>query len=174
MMTSRLLPLALNQQTLSNNHPIQQQANTPSTAILQTPLTTQSTASERPQLQTLLSAADIYFRFCHSQPYSLFHEATFRQRLADDSLPTYLLWGFLSAARRYSSLSDSQGNTADDASTYAAKAWECIDLPWSGSAPPQKVLTVVQTIILIVSTEVPGELCKNPCSISAISDISIV
>ncbi|CAJ0542659.1 Ff.00g001890.m01.CDS01 [Fusarium sp. VM40] len=145
----KLLPLALNQQTLSNNHPIQQQANTPSTAILQTPLTTQSTASERPQLQTLLSAADIYFRFCHSQPYSLFHEATFRQRLADDSLPTYLLWGFF------------QGNTADDASTYAAKAWECIDLPWSGSAPPQKVLTVVQTIILIVSTEVPAGLCNQ-------------
>ncbi|KIL87407.1 hypothetical protein FAVG1_09113 [Fusarium avenaceum] len=157
----KLLPLALNQQTLPNNHHTHQQANTPSTAILQTPLTTQSSTSERPQIQTLLSAADVYFRFCHSQPYSLFHEPTFRQRLADDSLPTYLLWGFMSAARRYSSLSDSQGNTADDASTYAAKAWECIDLPWSGSAPPQKVLTVVQTIILIVSTEVPAGLCNQ-------------
>ncbi|WZH49698.1 fungal-specific transcription factor domain-containing protein [Fusarium acuminatum] len=148
-------------QTISNNHPTQQQANTPSTAILQTPLTTQSTVFERPQLQSLLLAADVYFRFCHSQPYSLFHEPTFRQRLADDSLPTYLLWGFLSAARRYSSLSDNQDNTADDASTYAAKAWECIDLPWSGSAPPQKVLTVVQTIILIVSTEFPAGLCNQ-------------
>ncbi|KAF4998896.1 hypothetical protein FGRMN_2827 [Fusarium graminum] len=156
----KLLPLALNQ------HPppckrTHHQANTPSPALLQTPLTIPPIVNERPQLNSLLFAADVYFRFCHSQPYSLFHEPTFRQRLADDSLPTYLLWGFLSAARRYSSLPDTQTSTADDASSYAAKAWECIDLPWTGTAAPQKVLNVVQTILLIVSTEVPAGLCSQ-------------
>ena len=128
------------------------------TAILQTPtpLTVQSPVLDRPQSRSLSFAADIYFRFCHSQPYALFHEPTFRQRLADDSLPSYLLWGFLSAARRYSSLPVQQPNCADDASAYAAKAWECMDLPWHASASAENVLTVIQTIILIVSTEVPG------------------
>ncbi|RFN47158.1 putative transcriptional regulatory protein pb1a11.04c [Fusarium flagelliforme] len=131
------------------------------TAILQTPtpLTVQSPAPDRPQSRSLSFAADIYFRFCHSQPYALFHEPTFRQRLADDSLPSYLLWGFLSAARRYSSLPVPQPNCADDASVYAAKAWECIDLPWHASPSAENVLTVIQTIILIVSTEVPAGLC---------------
>ncbi|RBR15914.1 uncharacterized protein FIESC28_07116 [Fusarium coffeatum] len=134
--------------------------STPS-AILQTPtpLTVQSPVPDRPQSRSLSFAADIYFRFCHSQPYALFHEPTFRQRLADDSLPSYLLWGFLSAARRYSSLPVPQPNCADDASAYAAKAWECMDLPWHASASAENVLTVIQTIILIVSTEVPAGLC---------------
>jgi hypothetical protein len=109
-------------------------------------------------LQSLIFAADIYFRFCHSQPYSLFHEPTFRQRLSDNSFPSYLLWAFLSAARRYSTFPVAQLDCADDASAYAAKAWECIELPWTGSASPEKVLTVIQTIILIVSTEVPGKI----------------
>ncbi|KAF5662717.1 transcriptional regulatory [Fusarium heterosporum] len=157
----KLIPLALNQQPPPSNKRTHQQANTPSPAILQTPLTIPPIITERPQLSSLLFAADVYFRFCHSQPYSLFHEPTFRQRLAEDSLPTYLLWGFLSAARRYSSLPDTQTRTADDASSYAAKAWECIDLPWTGTAAPQKVLNIIQTILLIVSTEVPAGLCSQ-------------
>ncbi|KAF5682495.1 transcriptional regulatory [Fusarium circinatum] len=30
---------------------------------------------------TLSTAADLYFQYCHNQPYSLFHEETFRHRL---------------------------------------------------------------------------------------------
>ncbi|KAK2474349.1 hypothetical protein H9L39_14309 [Fusarium oxysporum f. sp. albedinis] len=149
----RLLPLATSQQP--PNKRTHYQANTPAPVLLQTPSTIQSHANERPQPSSLLFAADVYFRYCHSQPYSLFHEPTFRQRLADDTLPTYLLWGFLSAARRYSSLPVTQVNCPDDASSYAAKAWESIELPWTGNAPAEKILTVIQTIILIVSTEVP-------------------
>ncbi|KAF5551666.1 transcriptional regulatory [Fusarium mexicanum] len=155
----RLLPLVTSQQPPSKR--THYQANTPGPVLLQTPSTIQSNASERPQPSSLLFAADVYFRYCHSQPYSLFHEPTFRQRLADDTLPTYLLWGFLSAARRYSSLPVTQVNCSDDASSYAAKAWETIELPWTGNAPAEKILTVIQTIILIVSTEVPAGLCTQ-------------
>ncbi|TXC03125.1 hypothetical protein FocTR4_00015443 [Fusarium oxysporum f. sp. cubense] len=155
----RLLPLVTSQQP--PNKRTHYQANTPAPVLLQTPSTIQSHANERPQSSSLLFAADVYFRYCHSQPYSLFHEPTFRQRLADDTLPTYLLWGFLSAARRYSSLPVTQVNCPDDASSYAAKAWESIELPWTGNAPAEKILTVIQTIILIVSTEVPAGLCSQ-------------
>nr|RBQ96011.1 hypothetical protein FVER53263_08576 [Fusarium verticillioides] len=54
-----------------------------------------------------------------------------------------------------------QVNCSDDASSYAAKAWETMELPWTGNAPPEKILTVIQTIILIVSTEVPAGLCTQ-------------
>ncbi|KAL9562312.1 hypothetical protein ACKAV7_013395 [Fusarium commune] len=155
----RLLPLVTNQQP--PNKRTHYQASTPAPVLLQTPSTIQSHANERPQPSSLLFAADVYFRYCHSQPYSLFHEPIFRQRLADDTLPTYLLWGFLSAARRYSSLPVTQVNCPDDASSYAAKAWESIELPWTGNAPAEKILTVIQTIILIVSTEVPAGLCSQ-------------
>ncbi|VUC26577.1 unnamed protein product, partial [Clonostachys rosea] len=127
--------------------------------IAQTPSRAQLLEADRPQIHTLRFAADVYFRFCHNQPYSLFHEATFRQGLADDSFPPYLIWAFLSAARRYSSLSVTPLDSADDASTYAAKAWECINLPWTGSAAPHEVLSVIQAIVLIVSTENPAGLC---------------
>ncbi|WXC60069.1 hypothetical protein SNK03_005923 [Fusarium graminearum] len=156
----KLLPLVENRSAESTRRSLDQ-VNTPATAILQTPSTIQSQASDRPQLQALIYAADIYFCFCHSQPYSLFHEPTFRQRLADNSLPSYLLWAFLSAARRYSTFPVAPLNCADDASAYAAKAWECIELPWSGSDSPEKILTVIQTIILIVSTEVPAGHCTQ-------------
>ncbi|KAG9496190.1 hypothetical protein J7337_012771 [Fusarium musae] len=36
-----------------------------------------------------------------------------------------------------------------------------MELPWTGNAPPEKILTVIQTIILIVSTEVPAGLCTQ-------------
>ncbi|RGP61092.1 transcriptional regulatory [Fusarium longipes] len=144
----KLLPLVEHQTVVPNKRTLDS-AHTPSTAILQTPSTIQSPSLDRPQYQSLVFAANIYFSFCHSQPYSLFHEPTFRQRLADDSLPSYLLWAFLSAARRYSTFPVAEPNCADDASAYAAKAWECIDLPWTGSVSPDKVLHVIQTIILI-------------------------
>ncbi|KAF4963728.1 hypothetical protein FSARC_8276 [Fusarium sarcochroum] len=116
----------------------------------------QSPEVERPQLHTLLFAADVYFRFCHNQPYSLFHEPTFRRRLKNDSLPDYLVWAFLSAARRFSSLPVAQLKSVDDASVYAARSWEFIKLPWDGTASPEEIVAIVQSIILIVSTENPA------------------
>ncbi|KAL2205948.1 hypothetical protein CC79DRAFT_1369386 [Sarocladium strictum] len=118
-------------------------------------------SSELPQLQTLLFAADVYFRFCHNQPYSIFHEETFRRRLTLGELPTYLVWAFLSAARRYSSLPITQMGSRDDAAGYASRAWECIDLPWNTVPSPEEALHVCQAIILIVGTENPAGLCSQ-------------
>lgn len=110
-----------------------------------------------PPIETLLFAADVFFRFCHNQPYSLFHEATFRQRLVSGELPSHLVWALLAAARRYSSLPNLQLNDPDDAQLYAKKAWECMKLPWNGGVSDEEVVPILQAIILIVNVEHPCE-----------------
>lgn len=116
-------------------------------------------------VHTVLFAADVYFRFCHNQPYSLFHEATLRHRIATGDLPEHQLWALLAAARRYSTLPDLQLNAADDAMFYVKRAWGCLKLPWSGMSGDEEVVQVIQTIILLVSIEHPGEsLSFNPYS----------
>ncbi|KAH7268504.1 fungal-specific transcription factor domain-containing protein [Fusarium solani] len=114
-----------------------------------------------PPIETLLFAADVFFRFCHNQPYSLFHEATFRQRLVSGELRPHLVWALLAAARRYSSLPNLQLNDPDDAQFYAKKAWDCMKLPWSGGVSDEEVVPILQTIILIVNVEHPSGLCAS-------------
>ncbi|KAJ4215041.1 hypothetical protein NW759_010070 [Fusarium solani] len=116
-----------------------------------------------PPIETLLFAADVFFRFCHNQPYSLFHEATFRQRLVSGELRPHLVWALLAAARRYSSLPNLQLNDPDDAQFYAKKAWDCMKLPWSGGVSDEEVVPILQTIILIVNVEHP---CKSAGALS--------
>lgn len=108
-------------------------------------------------MHTLLFAADVFFRFCHNQPYSLFHEATFRRRLAAAELPQHQVWALLAMARRYSSLPDLQLSASDDAIFYARRAWECIDLPWGGTARDEETVQIIQSIIIIVGIEHPGK-----------------
>ncbi|KAH7140254.1 fungal-specific transcription factor domain-containing protein [Dactylonectria estremocensis] len=112
-----------------------------------------------PPIHTLQSAADVYFRFCHNQPYSFFHEPTFRRRLASGKLPDHLAWALLSAVRRYSALPDLALRSEDDATVYATRAWECLELPWAGAPSDEEAVAVVQTIILIVCTEHPAGYC---------------
>ncbi|KAH7016758.1 fungal-specific transcription factor domain-containing protein [Ilyonectria destructans] len=114
-----------------------------------------------PPIHTLLFAADVYFRFCHNQPYSLFHEPTFRSRLVSGTLPAHLVWALLSAARRYSTLPYLYLKSEDDAMVYARRAWECLKLPWNGSVNDEEVIPVIQTIVLIVNTEHPAGHCGS-------------
>lgn len=116
-----------------------------------------------PPTRTLLFAADVYLRYCHNQPYSLFHEPTFRQRLVSGELSKHLVWAILSSARRYSSFPDLQVNASDDAMSYASKAWEALKLPWNGGQSDEEVVSVLQTLSLIVNIEHP---CKYRSSSS--------
>lgn len=115
-----------------------------------------------PPTHTLLFAADVFFRYCHNQPYSLFHEPTFRQRLLSGEVPNHLVWAMLSAARRYSSFPDLQINASDDAMFYASNAWKALKLPWNGGRSDEEVVSVLQTLILIVNIEHP---CKHHFSL---------
>ncbi|KAK4505483.1 hypothetical protein PRZ48_003446 [Zasmidium cellare] len=45
---------------------------------------------------------DVYFEHNHNQPYSYFHETTFRRRFDDGCVPEYLMLAFIATACRFS------------------------------------------------------------------------
>ncbi|VUC32646.1 unnamed protein product [Clonostachys rosea] len=114
-----------------------------------------------PPVHTLLFAADVYFRFCHNQPYSLFHEATLRHRLASGQVPTYLAWAILAAARRFSSLPDLHESISEDPLSLTKLAWDSLDLPWEGAKNDQEAVAIIQTIVLLVNIEHPAGNCAS-------------
>lgn len=110
-----------------------------------------------PSAHILLFAADVYFRFCHNQPYSLFHEGRFRQRLIAGSVPDYLTWAFLASARRFSSFPHRDFEGIDNVTALSRRAWETFPVPWQGPSNAEEALSIMQAIVLIVSVEHPGE-----------------
>jgi hypothetical protein len=73
--------------------------------------------------QILRSLADVYFACCHQQPYSFFHEQTFRQNLENANLPAYLLLTFVATAVRFSKEPCFAGRQTECTDTYAKLAW---------------------------------------------------
>ena len=73
--------------------------------------------------RTLQSLADVYFRCCDQQPYSYFHEATFRRELENSSLPHYLLLAFAATAVRFSSDPCFTGRHEEVMDWYSRMAW---------------------------------------------------
>lgn len=129
-----------------------------------TSTTTQPSIASLPPTHTLLFAADVYFRFCHNQPYSLFHEATLRHRLSTGQTPVHLAWALLASARRFSTLPDIPESLSADPLTMAHLSWECMQLPWSGAKSDEEAVQVCQTIVLLVNVEHP---CMYPAQPSA-------
>ena len=112
--------------------------------------------SKPPPMETIIGAADVYFRFCHNQPYSLFHEESFRNRLASNDVPQHLLYAFLASAVRYSTdpyYTDKVGAI----STYAMQSWKAMVLPWNGIETDAGISTV-QTILLLAIIDYTGKL----------------
>lgn len=74
--------------------------------------------------QTVIeSLIDTYFTYSHGQPYSYFHEETFRQKLADSALPKCLLLAVLASALRFSNHEYFQGTTREATEAYARESW---------------------------------------------------
>lgn len=80
--------------------------------------------------EELLTAADVYFQRCHNQPYSLFDEATFRQRLEAGTVPEVLLLAFLATARRFQYGPSYQGPNGETINSLAARSWAALTPPW--------------------------------------------
>ncbi|KAH6961816.1 fungal-specific transcription factor domain-containing protein [Ilyonectria sp. MPI-CAGE-AT-0026] len=98
--------------------------------------------------RALLSAADLYFRYCHNQPYSLFHEENFRHRLASHTLPVYLRLAFLATANRFSHLGHVH-RTTGALSTYADEAWALVVKHSTSATEQAEALLIAQTIHLL-------------------------
>ena len=93
-------------------------------------------------------ACDVFFLHCHNQPYTFFHEASFRQRLADGLLPDYLLFAFLASAMRFSQDSYFEGQHLQAGEEYASRSWTLITS--SGCAIDEGADTsIVQAVSLL-------------------------
>lgn len=62
----------------------------------------------------------------HNQPYSFFHEKSFKQRLADALLPEYLIFAVLASAVRFSDDPYFIGIREKAISSYASESWRQI------------------------------------------------
>lgn len=72
---------------------------------------------------TVKSLVDVYFRYCHAQPYSFFHEAAFREDLENGRVPYYLWLTFVATAVRFSDDVCFAGRQTECIDTYAKLAW---------------------------------------------------
>lgn len=146
--------------TSANAEKAYQQSHQQPTSI--TDITTSHRAARRtpalPSKNVLIFAADIYFRFCYNQPYSLFHEERFRQRLSAGDVPEYLVWAFLASSRRFSALPNHEIEGGDSVSALAKNAWDSFIVPWAGPANAEDALSIMQTTVLLVSVEHTGKL----------------
>lgn len=73
---------------------------------------------------------DVYFTRVQNQPYSFFHEQTFRQRLADNLLPDYLKFAVLAAALRFSDDEYYNGEYLEATAAYARESWRLLVSSW--------------------------------------------
>ena len=123
-----------------------------------------------PPLETLVSSADVYFQCCHNQPYSLFHEQSFRERITAGTVPDHLAFAFLATTLRFSSDPFYQHNRYEAISAYATESWKTISLPWNG-VEKAAGLSILQTIFLLSVIDYTGNetsLYEVPYRLSSI------
>lgn len=107
-------------------------------------------------LPVFLDLVDEYFIHCHNQPYSFFHEANFRQSLAEQRLPRYLLYAMMASAVRFSS-NDFFEDKDEAAEVFAIKSWDCF-VPSSIARRGVGDLNSVQAIALLAIYDLTGSL----------------
>ncbi|KAL1959495.1 hypothetical protein VTO42DRAFT_1940 [Malbranchea cinnamomea] len=71
-------------------------------------------------------ALDTYFAYCHNQPYSFFHEETFRYQFAEGLLPRYLILALVASTLQFSGDPYYSDNLGAAANICAADSWKAI------------------------------------------------
>ncbi|KAF5606177.1 zn 2cys6 transcription factor [Fusarium subglutinans] len=96
----------------------------------------------------LMAVVDSYFTYCQNQPYSFFHEETFRQGLAQQAIPKHLVLTVMATAVRFCSHPYYSGRALEMSVEYANRSWKLIV---SGCFTVGKVAEVstVQTVALL-------------------------
>ncbi|KAF4883339.1 putative transcriptional regulatory protein [Colletotrichum fructicola] len=94
------------------------------------------------------AAVDAYFFYCHNQPYSFFHEAHFRRRLSERTVPTHLLLTIVATAGRFCSHPYFTGRVHEASVDCANRAWKLIvsDCFTEGTGTE---ISAVQTVALL-------------------------
>jgi hypothetical protein len=112
-------------------------------------------------LPVLLETVNVFFTYCHNQPYSFFHEVNFRQRLSNGEIPDHLLFAVLANAVRFSENPFFE-DKHDAAVLYANKSWKSIVSSCFATNRVADIRTV-QTITLLSIFDFTG--LTSPSSI---------
>ena len=104
----------------------------------------------------LESIVDAYFINLHNQPYSFFHEGSFRQRLADGGLPDHLILAVMASAVCFCQHSALPSDRAEAASAYASKSWKSIISSYF-TASKRADIFIVQTMALLALFDFTGK-----------------
>ncbi|CAK4033725.1 Fungal specific transcription factor domain-containing [Lecanosticta acicola] len=82
--------------------------------------------SSLPDREIFRHLIDVYFEHNHNQPYTYFHETSFRRSFEDDVLPEYLMLAFAATACRFSNHEFYEDRRVEAMTTYANSAWHRI------------------------------------------------
>ncbi|KAK0387727.1 hypothetical protein NLU13_3972 [Sarocladium strictum] len=102
---------------------------------------------------TLSSAADVYFQYCYNQPYCLFHEQSFRQRLVSRAVPEYLCLALIATASRFS-------RSSRPLPHYADQAWELVMKRSTANLDSMESLALAQTTHLLCVIDYSDGQCR--------------
>ncbi|CZR54817.1 uncharacterized protein PAC_04701 [Phialocephala subalpina] len=103
---------------------------------------------ELPPGQVASSLIDLYFSRVHNQPYSFFHEQSFRQRYANGLVPEYLIFAMLASSLRFSTDAFYQTKQQDIIMAYASRSWSYIVQEWFATESDPD-LQICQAITLL-------------------------
>lgn len=104
-----------------------------------------------PPPEVLHPLVDLYFIRVHNQPYSFFHEQSFRQRLVLNSLPDYLIFAVLASAVRFSSDRYHGDAITEAMKSYASESWKLIVAVWFGpESDPDLYICQAVTMLSII------------------------
>ncbi|RFU28893.1 hypothetical protein B7463_g7455, partial [Scytalidium lignicola] len=104
----------------------------------------------------LESLIDTYFSCVHNQPYSFFHEQSFRQRLANGVLPDYLKFAVLATALQFSENPYYNGARHEASTSYARKSWKQIVSVWFAPETDPDI-NICQAITLLSIIDFTGK-----------------
>lgn len=104
-----------------------------------------------------LELIDIYFSYCHNQPYSFFHEGKLRRQIAANEVPEHLIFAIAATAVRFSKNPLFEGRHRDVAINYADRSWSYIVSDCFATNQRLDIRTV-QTITLLSIFDFTGKL----------------
>ncbi|KIX04368.1 uncharacterized protein Z518_05236 [Rhinocladiella mackenziei CBS 650.93] len=97
------------------------------------------------------SLIDVYFEYCHNQPYAFFHEATFRRSFEDGLLPEYLLFAIAATACRFTEHPFYQGRQAEAIESYSNTSWSQIfERSFSSEGNPEICIVQATNMLAVI------------------------
>ena len=99
-------------------------------------------------MDALIAVVDAYFINFHNQPYSFFHEDTFRQRLSQRTLPDHLILAVMANAVSFSTHPVLRSDDLQVSIDYANRSWKAIVSNYF-TASKRADMFIVQSIALL-------------------------